>query len=148
VPFFFSGMAWTGAGLLLEIAALAVGVGMGYAACSLIRFEYDTVTGRTFTRAGLVYAVAWIAVSALKTLASYGAQNWFAVDLGRWMMQNDVSQDGIRSAFIFLSVGTPVTRAVMLFWGGTTTAHAEGQRLVLSQLGKRRTEAQPSGSVK
>ncbi|HEY5224411.1 MAG TPA: hypothetical protein VIJ18_15355 [Microbacteriaceae bacterium] len=143
VPFFFSGMAWTGAGLALEIVALAVGVAMGYAACSLIRFEYDATTARTFTRAGIAYAAAWVTVSAIKTLASYGAQNWFTLDLGRWMMENDVSQDAIRAAFIFLSLGTPVTRAVVLFWKGTTTAHRSDAKLILFQRGHKQA---PSGS--
>lgn len=131
VPFFFQGMAWSGLGLAIEAGALVVGVAMGYAACSLIRFEYDEPTGRTFTRAGLWYALAWTAVSAAKALASYGAQNWFAIDLGRWMAENDITADTIRATFIFLSLGSPIVRAVMLFWKGTNTAHRAGARLVL-----------------
>jgi hypothetical protein len=133
VPFFFQGVAWSGVGLLIEVVAALIGVAMGYAACSLIRFEYDASTTRTFTRAGIAYAGAWVLVAGLKAMASYGAQSWFAADLGRWMMQNDVGQNTIRAAVSFFSVGTPVTRSVILLARGAATAHRAGSTLVLYQ---------------
>jgi len=60
------------------------------------------------------------------------------------MAQNHVTPDTIRAAFIFLSVGTPVTRAVILFARGRASAHRAGARLVLyqSRAAKRRIALQ------
>ncbi len=131
VPFFFKGIALSGTGLWLEIAALVVGVATGFAACLPMRFEYDARSGRTFSRAGIGYAAAWLAIAAAKAAASYGAQSWFAIDLGRWMAENHVTVEAVRAAFIFLSLGAPVTRPIVLFVNGARTAHRARATLVL-----------------
>ena len=52
VPFFFKGVATSGNGLLLELAAIAVGLLLGVLAASLMSVFVDGRTGEATSRAG------------------------------------------------------------------------------------------------
>ena len=91
VPFFFKGVATAGNGLLLELAAIAVGLVLGVLAASLMSVFVDGRTGKTTSRAGLPYALLWIAVVGARIYFAYGAQHVFSAQLGRWMITNQVT---------------------------------------------------------
>lgn len=62
IPFFFKGVATSGNGLLLELAAIAAGLVLGALAASLMSVFVDQRTGKVTSRAGVPYALLWIAV--------------------------------------------------------------------------------------
>lgn len=129
VPFFLHGLDTSTWGLLLEVAALAIGIAMGLAACAPMRFVWDHSEGQPRTFAGWAYAFAWVGLSGAKTAATYAVTTWFPTDTGRFMAAHALTPDSIRAAFIFLALGSPLVRPVYLCVGGARCARVNHARL-------------------
>src|ERR1700727_556289 len=110
VPFFFKGVATAGNGLLLGLAAIAVGLVLGVLAASLMSVFVDGRTGKTTSRAGLPYALLWIVVVGARIYLAYGAQHVFTAQLGQWMITNHITVNPLTDGLIFLSVAMLLAR--------------------------------------
>lgn len=126
VPFFFSGMDWSGNGLLFEAAGAVVGLLLGFAALSFMKFEYDAAQHRTYSRTGVAYVVAWLLITGAKIFFSYGSTDIWGRELFTWMTQNGISIDAFKAAFIFLNVATMLARVGVIYFRGSATAKAAG----------------------
>jgi hypothetical protein len=110
VPFFFKGVATSGNGLLLELAATAAGLALGVLAASLMSVFVDKRSGKVTSCAGLPYALLWTAVVGARIYFAYGAQHVFGAQHGHSMIANQVTVDALTDGLIFLSVAMLLAR--------------------------------------
>jgi hypothetical protein len=127
VPFFLDGIVVSGNGALLEIAGAAAGIAIGLGAAALMRVEYDPASRRSYSRAGLVYALLWMSVAAGRLFFAYGSQHLFGPQLGRFMHTHLISVEALTAALIVMAVAMVLTRTAAL-WVRATVARSAADR--------------------
>jgi hypothetical protein len=126
IPLFVKSPATHGSGLVLELAATAAGLLVGLLAMALTTVYRSPGTGRPVSRAGFGYAALWIVAVGARAAFSYGSENWFGPQLGRWMIGHQVTGDALTDALILMAVAMTLTRTV----GLAVRASSAGRRAV------------------
>jgi len=110
IPFFIKGVATSGNGLLLEVAAIGAGLVLGVLAAFLMRVFADNRSGKVTTHAGLPYALFWMAVVGARLWFSYASQHEFQAQIVHWGITHQITVNALTDGLIFLSVAMLMAR--------------------------------------
>ena len=118
IPLFIAHPATAGNGEILEIALAGLGALLGLvAAFGLMKVTYDEKSHQSMSIAGVAYGAFWTLVIGARLLFTYGANHWYATQLGHWMLTNGITVDALTDALIFMAVAMTVTRTLRLALG-------------------------------
>jgi hypothetical protein len=113
LPFVAPGWSASGHGLLLEIAALVLGIAVGLGTAAFMRVSMD-VTGQAWTDAGYPYAAAWVAFTAARLLFVYGCEHWFTRGLGMFLVDNHIAVTAFADSIMFVFIAPVVTNRLAI----------------------------------
>lgn len=114
VPFFLTGIAGTGVGLALEVGLAVAGALVGLLSATQMRVYRSPRTGGAATRAGVGYALVWIAVGAARVILAYGSEHWFGASLGSWLARHHTDPGALTDSLIFMAVAMVITRVLVM----------------------------------
>jgi hypothetical protein len=121
IAMFMDAITTSGNGLLLELAGIVAGLAVGLLAAALIKVRYEG--GRVVSRAGLPYALVWVAVVAARLAFAYGSTHWFAGQMDSWGSSEHITVAALTDSLIFMAL------AMMLARTGVLVAKARAARL-------------------
>jgi hypothetical protein len=113
IPFVAPGWSASGRGLVLEVGALAVGVGLGLLTFAFIRVSVDSA-GQVWTDASYPYAIAWIVIAAIRLVLIYGTEHWFTMQVGTFLVDNHISVNAFADSIIFVTIAPVVVNRLAI----------------------------------
>jgi hypothetical protein len=120
---YITAFATSGAGLALELTCAGTGALLGLLAASLMHVEHDPQSGEAFTRAGISYALVWIATAAARLAFIYGSSHWFSGSLDSWMSTHHITVAALTDSLVLLALAMTVTRTLSLLARRSTSAN-------------------------
>lgn len=112
---YLTALATSGAGLALELAGVGTGAVLGLLAAGFMRVEHDASNGDVFTRAGIGYALIWIATATVRLAFIYGSQHWFSSSLDSWMLAHHITADVLTNALVLEALAMTTARTISLY---------------------------------
>ena len=113
VPFVAPGWSASGNGLLLEAAALVLGIAVGLGTSAFMKVSVDA-NGQAWTDAGYPYAAAWVVFTAVRLIFVYGCQHWFTRQLGMFLVDNHIALTAFADSIMFAFLAPVITNRLAI----------------------------------
>jgi hypothetical protein len=131
---FLTAFATSGAGLALELTGAGIGALLGLLAAGFMRVERDAHDGQAFTRAGIGYALIWIATVSARLAFIYGSQHWFSASLGSWMLAHHITVAALTDALVLMALAMTTARTLSLVARSRIGARLQSMRIAGSSM--------------
>jgi hypothetical protein len=132
VPLFLERPVTHGNGLLIELAGIVVGLLCGLLASMLMRVYRSPRTGQPVSAAGFPYAIVWTVIVGARAAFSYGASNWFPVQLASWCAAHQVTGAAITDGLIFMAITMVLVRTLGLYGRASRLPAAPARRALVA----------------
>jgi hypothetical protein len=107
---FFHSPQTSGNDLSLQLAGIGLGLVLGLVAGAMLPAEMDD-DGQVYTRAGWLYALLWLAMSAARVLFVYGLNHWFTASIVTFSIKYRISGGDVYSnALVLMALATVLAR--------------------------------------
>ncbi|MGW7368661.1 hypothetical protein ACWGI8_35850 [Streptomyces sp. NPDC054841] len=119
----------------MTVAGVGVAIGAVVGAVLLLtmRVERDGATGKTYTRAGIVYFAIWLAILVARLVFIWSLENVdsFARDFGTWVYENKIDAEGVAAFFVLMAMAMVLIRTigVTIQWLRGPRHTGEGRRV-------------------
>ncbi|MFI6449192.1 hypothetical protein [Kitasatospora sp. NPDC050543] len=111
---FFHTPQLAGNDLSLQLVGVGVGIILGLTAGAMLPGEADS-DGTVYTRAGLLYALFWLAMSAARVVFVYGIEHWYTADIIEFAVKYRISGPEVFSnSLVLMALATVLARTVVV----------------------------------
>jgi hypothetical protein len=132
VPMFIESPATSGSGAVLEVSLAVLGALLGiFAAGRLMQVSFDAQKDRVVSTSGAAYGAFWCAVIGARLAFTYGANHWYATQLGHWLLTNGISVAALTDALIFMAISMTLARTLWLAGSRARVQHQHPRELAL-----------------
>ncbi|MFI9273472.1 hypothetical protein ACIGXM_22550 [Kitasatospora sp. NPDC052896] len=111
---FFHSPQLSGNDLSLQLVGIGLGTIFGLAAGAMLPAERDP-SGQVYTRAGVLYALFWLAMSGARVLFVYGIEHWYTAAIITFSVKYRISGPEVFSnALVLMALATVLARTVVV----------------------------------
>ncbi|MEU9047899.1 MULTISPECIES: hypothetical protein [unclassified Kitasatospora] len=111
---FFHSPQLAGNDLSLQLVGIGIGIILGLTAGAMLPGELDS-DGNVYTRAGLLYALFWLLMSAARVVFVYGIEHWYTADIIEFAIKYRISgPDVFSNSLVLMALATVLVRTVVV----------------------------------
>ncbi|MGK4578824.1 hypothetical protein [Kitasatospora sp. HPMI-4] len=111
---FFHTPKLDGNDLSLQLVGVGIGVILGLTAGAMLPAHRDS-SGQVYTRAGVLYALFWLVMSAARVLFVYGIEHWYTADIIKFAVKYRISGPEVFSnSLVLMALATVLARTVVV----------------------------------
>ncbi|MFB7666051.1 hypothetical protein ACFC1R_19210 [Kitasatospora sp. NPDC056138] len=111
---FFHSPKLGGNDLSLQLVGVGTGIILGLTAGAMLPAHLDS-NGQVYTRAGILYALFWIVMSAARVLFVYGIEHWYTARIIEFAVKYRISGPEVFSnSLVLMALATVLARTVVV----------------------------------
>jgi hypothetical protein len=111
---FFHSLQLAGNDLSLQLVGVGIGAILGLTAGAMLPAHMDS-SGQVYTRAGVLYALFWIAMSGARVAFVYGIEHWFTAAIITFSIKYRISGPEVyANSLVLMALATVLARTAVV----------------------------------